>query len=951
MSLPDNTDKSQLEAIHFDTLLNNSLVDVEHYSGKIWTDKGEHDPGITLLEALTWTTADLAYRHTFPVTDLLQPLQKDGKIFPVEFGPKKVLTCAPITMDDYRRAILDLSTDATPAQFFFRDVQLLPITDKNQQYQYAYKAEIGQFVFTEAAETNFHVTGDYQIFYELNRGIDKASALNALQTFLAGNRHLCENFQIDDTLGAQEISLKVSVELNDDWVDYQQTLNDIILLIENIVSPSVPRNKEGNSQDPTELIQGPDLKNGWITALAPVRDYLTGFTLDIRKLAQSLKQITGIKSVLVLGFTADKDWQVAIEAKKYPVAWKEAHNNPQDIASLKKILKDNIKLSKQGQEVELDALYENAITQLFSHHLAVPQALYPMPTGSYRDTKAYYPTTGFLPTPYGFKTPGLDENARHLALFLSPFESWNFLQQAKMILLPEALSFIRDAASLEKQKNLTLEELKENNLAYRFFAKDNAISHLPALTPSSELVYSADKELETTNFLLNYFGQQRADRNLENDFSEQEYLDVQHGFLNRNPEINYGRGNIDILGISGLQRIIAARLGKGAALFNVIDKDKKNNSLDMGELPFYIIENRKLLPPMVRDSKASKIKQLALNKEHNLEVTFDSATTFAAGTFVDLTLTANKQQASQNIVRYRNLLIREVDAAKTTLTFYRTDDSRLSSNIERIIKGDAYADRTLALSTSMLQNFRTPITAKEIQFVTATNHYLIHNKAPLSAWFRVGNIVSFFEDKRDDTSPEPDHRQAAAFTAVINATDEIAQTFDFINEVKLVEGVRYYYEVTPDPSNTPFSSTLSIIFKQQWLDAYTSDENELAQWIEQVIKEEVPLHIEVHIYYFDDKRFGELQKAYQRWQFNNFNLGGDAYTILALLSLGQRPRDSFPGIGVMRIVDEATEKPLITTDIINKKDMDSVYALQDTDLFFVAPSTHSATFGTSEANT
>ncbi|WP_225815080.1 hypothetical protein, partial [Photorhabdus antumapuensis] len=77
--------------------------------------------------------SDLAYRHSLPLRDLLTPKKEqqppDDGIFPQEFGPQQMLTCGPITTEDYRRALLDLhSSDAVSEKstgyFFFNDVQL-----------------------------------------------------------------------------------------------------------------------------------------------------------------------------------------------------------------------------------------------------------------------------------------------------------------------------------------------------------------------------------------------------------------------------------------------------------------------------------------------------------------------------------------------------------------------------------------------------------------------------------------------------------------------------------------------------------------------------------------------------------------------------------------------------------------------------------------------------------
>ena len=43
----------------------------QQFSGSIWTDYNEHDPGVTLIEYLAYALTDLAYRSNFSVHELL----------------------------------------------------------------------------------------------------------------------------------------------------------------------------------------------------------------------------------------------------------------------------------------------------------------------------------------------------------------------------------------------------------------------------------------------------------------------------------------------------------------------------------------------------------------------------------------------------------------------------------------------------------------------------------------------------------------------------------------------------------------------------------------------------------------------------------------------------------------------------------------------------------------
>lgn len=81
---------------------------LEGMATALWTDFNEHDPGITILEALCYAITELGYRTAFPMADLLT--QPDGTMLPGQcfYTPKTILTINPLTIRDYRKFLVDL---------------------------------------------------------------------------------------------------------------------------------------------------------------------------------------------------------------------------------------------------------------------------------------------------------------------------------------------------------------------------------------------------------------------------------------------------------------------------------------------------------------------------------------------------------------------------------------------------------------------------------------------------------------------------------------------------------------------------------------------------------------------------------------------------------------------------------------------------------------------------
>ena len=44
---------------------------IQELAGKLWTDYNTHDPGITILEALSYVITDLGYRVNYEIKDIL----------------------------------------------------------------------------------------------------------------------------------------------------------------------------------------------------------------------------------------------------------------------------------------------------------------------------------------------------------------------------------------------------------------------------------------------------------------------------------------------------------------------------------------------------------------------------------------------------------------------------------------------------------------------------------------------------------------------------------------------------------------------------------------------------------------------------------------------------------------------------------------------------------------
>jgi hypothetical protein len=145
--------------MNFDLLRQEGIKHLERLGEKIWTDYNTHDPGITILEQLCYAITDLSYRLNFPIEDLLAPYpDKERKQF---FTAKEILTVNPLTINDYRKLLIDIDG--------VKNAWLEPITDSYPEIYYNRDRHVLSFVSSESSE-RVNLNGLYRVKIEKQAG-------------------------------------------------------------------------------------------------------------------------------------------------------------------------------------------------------------------------------------------------------------------------------------------------------------------------------------------------------------------------------------------------------------------------------------------------------------------------------------------------------------------------------------------------------------------------------------------------------------------------------------------------------------------------------------------------------------------------------------------------------------------------------------------------------------
>src|SRR6187455_3778431 len=100
----------RLPSQDYELLRKEGLKHIEDLAHDLWTDYNTHDPGITTLEAVCYAITELGYRTGFDIKDLL--IKKDSGLIDdkqVLFTAKNILTNNPLTINDYRKLLIDIN--------------------------------------------------------------------------------------------------------------------------------------------------------------------------------------------------------------------------------------------------------------------------------------------------------------------------------------------------------------------------------------------------------------------------------------------------------------------------------------------------------------------------------------------------------------------------------------------------------------------------------------------------------------------------------------------------------------------------------------------------------------------------------------------------------------------------------------------------------------------------
>jgi hypothetical protein len=306
------------------------LEQVRRLAWRLWTDHNVHDPGITILELLSYALTDVAYRAAFPIEDLLatssDPEENAAAMAGQFFTPKQILPNRALTVLDYRKLLIDLPG--------VKNAWVLPA----EQTYFADTHE-GKLLRERVARPGIReveVRGLYRALLDFMDGLGpaekddvRARALRLLQS----NRNLCEDFVRVDGVETQDFVLCAELELAPD-ADTARVQAEILFQVGRWLDPPVHNYSldemlelpwsDGSRRTAEEIFDGPLLAHGFIDEEDLARAELrTAIHLsDVIRLLMNVEGVRAVREIVInpKGTTAplaDK-WRVVVTPGKRP---------------------------------------------------------------------------------------------------------------------------------------------------------------------------------------------------------------------------------------------------------------------------------------------------------------------------------------------------------------------------------------------------------------------------------------------------------------------------------------------------------------------------------------------------------------------------------------------------------------------------------------------------------
>ncbi len=590
---------TSLNTFDWQTLRQEGLAHLQAISGQIWTDYSIHDPGVTLLELLCYAITDLDSRLEQDISTIVTE-NAESSITEHYFSPGQILTTNPVTINDYRKLLIDLPgvknawlisvTESEPALYYDKDNNAI-------LYDYASGSE------------RLALNGLYRVYIEKEEEVDDEAALKkAVEEKLHEHRNLCEDFVEIHIMEEETISVYSDIRI-DEKADANEIMAQIYYDLKNFISPRIRQYslkrmlQKGKTIE--EIFTGPQLENGFIDddELGTGTKLKELHTSDLIRIIMAHSEVKDVKNLFITNVpnpdVRDKqEWALVVDSTKALVM--EAFNG----SNLRLFKNDTLcPISSTAVASAVARLAEEESREIFDN----PEMDLTEPLGEISDILTEYSSISYkLPAVYGVSETGLPSTvsdlrraqAKQLRAYLLFFEQIlvNYLKQLDSF--KRLFAFRQNREELLKSYFSRL--LPEAIWKSDFPESKGMIENDPTESlPFCETAFKRKSRI--LDHLLAQFNEKFADYAvfgykynisvvLENEKKEAYYLNAKADFLenypklsqNRNKAYNYLAHSTQSSQTDGLKNLIASKLG--------IDLTVRTDTIEESE-EIYLVEH------------------------------------------------------------------------------------------------------------------------------------------------------------------------------------------------------------------------------------------------------------------------------------------------------------------------------------------------------------------------
>ncbi len=322
--------------LDFSFLRKKGLEYIEQIASDLWTDYNSHDPGVTILEMLSYAITDLGARIDMPLENLLAPGDEDGeKLGDQFFKSTQIMPSQPVTEQDYRKLFIDIEGVKNCWLKPYR--KKVHVDCKNNQLSY----NPDDFKDTHKTfKKDFELKGLYSILVDFDDfnpekfpddeavNAEKERIFEEIKTRFHAHRNLCEDLVEISEVETHPVAVCASIEVVPE-ADEELVHAKVLRAIDHYFSPSLKfyslKQMVEKGYPSTEIFEGPLLENGFVDPkeLNAARLRTEVRLSDIMNLIMDIEEVKVIKEISINDCNKpgedEEPWLICVEEGKKPV--------------------------------------------------------------------------------------------------------------------------------------------------------------------------------------------------------------------------------------------------------------------------------------------------------------------------------------------------------------------------------------------------------------------------------------------------------------------------------------------------------------------------------------------------------------------------------------------------------------------------------------------------------